>query len=188
MAPAPSAITSASSSRWCLMHRKRSAARTRPSPIHRRRMSPSRQRLMFRVTCRSVPIRFSMQFVVAKKRFYFWDIGSECVLLTVTERPKAEWINQVDRVCVDVRIKIDSPLPSQWIFPQKSRQRRVIVPRPVVLQAGAVVLAPRVAHTNPYDTGTDKTPRPWTSTGARVLPRQDHEPGGRPGVTMSSTA
>jgi hypothetical protein len=31
-------------------------------------MSPSRQRLMFRVTWRSVPMRFSMQFVVAKRR------------------------------------------------------------------------------------------------------------------------
>ena len=32
-------------------------------------MSPLRQRVMFRVTCRTVPIRFSMQFVVAKNRF-----------------------------------------------------------------------------------------------------------------------
>jgi len=63
-----SAVTSAPSSPCRLMRRKRSAARSKPSPIHRRRMSPSRQRLMFRVTCRSVPIRFSMQFVVAKKR------------------------------------------------------------------------------------------------------------------------
>ncbi len=60
---APSAVTSTPNSPCRLMRRKRSVARSRPSPIHRRRMSPSRQRLMFRVTCRSVPIRFSMQFV-----------------------------------------------------------------------------------------------------------------------------
>jgi len=61
----PRAVTSAPSSPWCLMHRKRSAARSRPSPIHRRRMSPSRQR--FDVS-RDVPERADQILDTVRRR------------------------------------------------------------------------------------------------------------------------
>jgi len=50
-------------------------------------------------------------------------------------------IDTIDRSIVNIRITVDARLQSQRIFAYEAAPDRIIVPRPVGIQAGAIILA-----------------------------------------------